>query len=473
MNNDGRLDLVLPDTTDNVVTIELGDGNGLFANRTDFTLPASRGVASAAVADMNGDGKLDSILIQFNQNNQDITGFISVLLGKGDGTFQTALTSQVPNIGIGDLVLGDFTGDGKLDIATSLIFATGGVAVVPGNGDGTFGAQVTNPLNIPGLTVQHMIGGDFNNDGKGDLAIVANQGANYFLDILVSNGDGTFQTDFVANVDSTLPFLASGDFNHDGNLDLVVTSGAGMGTSVAVFLGHGDGTFASPSFMSTGTLGASALKTADFNGDGKIDLAVATNQGIVYFAGNGDGTFQSPVTAAVPNSLTNFLVGDFNGDGKLDLAELGSAPNTWIALGNGDGTFQAPLPFEVPYFYRTYTVGDFNADGSSDLLSVSTTAPTTSSTTQIASLSLSTPTISLPPSPLRFSPQTAGASSSPQAISLTNLGNAPFSLSLPLLSLVVSAPPTGALCRWRLGVPVTSTLRSARPQRGRTLARCC
>jgi FG-GAP-like repeat/Abnormal spindle-like microcephaly-assoc'd, ASPM-SPD-2-Hydin len=444
MNNDGYLDLVLPDTVDNVVTIELGNGSGLFTSRADSSLPTSGGVLTGAVDDFNGDGKPDVVLVQINQNSQGVTGFLSVLAGNGDGTFKPAVESPVPNIGIGDLVLGDFNGDGKVDAASAFIPTTGGITVVLGNGDGTFGPSIANPVNIPGLSTQAMIGGDFNHDGKTDLAILSLAQGNTLspLYVLLSNGDGTFQPKLVDNVSGITMFLAAGDFNHDGNLDIAVSSGSGIGTSVLVYLGHGDGTFARASSMSPGTASAYSLKAADFNGDGKTDLVVATGQGFVFFAGNGDGAFQSPIRTPTPNAVTQFQLGDFNGDGKLDLAVLGLAPNVSISLGNGDGTFQALLPFQAPYYPRTYTVGDFNADGSTDLMVASTANSWTPTPSQVASVWLSTPTISLPASPILFGPQVVGTSSSPTTIPLTDLGNAPLSLSAVTTSGDFSATNT-------------------------------
>ena len=431
MNNDGHLDLVLPDTIDNVVTIELGNGAGSFTSRADSSLPASDGVLATAADDLNGDGKPDVVLVQINQNSQGVTGFLSVLAGNGDGTFKTAVESQVPNIGVGDLVLGDFNGDGKVDAASASVPATGSIAVVLGNGDGTFGSSIANPVSIPGLNTQAMIGGDFNHDGKTDLAILSLGQANTVspLYVLLSNGDGTFQPKLVDNISGIIPFLTAGDFNHDGYLDIAVSSGSGIGTAVLVYLGHGDGTFAGASSMSTGTGNAYGLKAADFNGDGKIDLVVGTDQGLVFFAGKGDGTFQSPITTHTPNDIQGFQLGDFNADGKLDVVVIGSSLNGAIGLGNGDGTFQALLPFQPPYFPRSFTIGDFNADGSADLFMLSTANIGSPNPSQLASVWLSTPTISLPASPILFGPQLVGTTSSPATIAVTNVGNAPLALS--------------------------------------------
>jgi hypothetical protein len=170
-NNDNYADLAALDAFDNKIVLFLGQGNGTLDRHLDLTLPASAGVAGGVVADFNGDSKLDAAVTQYNQNGNTITGFISTLAGNGDGTFQQPVVTQVPGIGIDQLVAGDFNHDGKADIANAFVPATGGISVVLGNGDGTFGAAIANPANIPGLTARNMFGGDFNNDGKSDLGL--------------------------------------------------------------------------------------------------------------------------------------------------------------------------------------------------------------------------------------------------------------------------------------------------------------
>lgn len=430
-NNDNYSDLAAVDTIDNQVTIFLGSGSGSIGGYTDLTLPASGGIAGSA-ADFNGDGKLDVAVAQFNQNAQGITGFIAVLPGKGDGTFKQPVSTPVSNIGIGQMVVGDFNGDGKVDVATAFVPATGGISVVLGNGDGTFGNPISSPVNIT-FNVQDMIGGDFNNDGKADLALLSLGSSNTFspLYVLLSNGDGTFQPNLVNNVPGIATSLAAGDFNGDGNLDIAVTDPQGaVNPSVLVFLGRGDGTFASPSSYSTETLFTYDVKAADFNGDGKVDLAVGTDQGIFFFAGKGDGTFQLPIETPTYLAIEDTVVGDFNGDGKPDLAVAGLAGSKAVALGNGDGTFQTPVPFQPTYYPRTtlFPAGDFNGDGSFDLVQFSA-SNTMNVSPQTASVWLSTPTVTFSTSMLDFGTQNVGTSSTPESIMLNNEGNAPLSIT--------------------------------------------
>ena len=428
-NNDGYLDIAAADTQDNRVLIKLGKGDGSLESLATLPLPVAAGIGGSASADFNGDGRLDVAVTQYNQNSLGVTGFISVLPGNDDGTFGAPVSTQVPTIGINKMVVGDFNGDGKPDIATLFIPATGGISVVLGKGDGSFGAVVKNPVSVNG-TAQYMIGGNFNNDGKADLALLSSDSSNAFspLNVLLSNGDGTFTAKLVQDVTGLATGLTSGDFNHDGNMDLAVLDPQGaVNPDVLVFLGHGDGTFNSPVSYSTSTLFANDITTADFNGDGKADLAVGTEQGIYFFAGNGDGSFKAAIRTATPQGVNALVFGDYNGDGKLDLFVVGSGD---LFLGNGDGTFRQSVPLQPTFGVSVIfaTSGDFNGDGVTDFFQFSRpnsllqTPPT-------ASFWLSTPTVSLSTPQLSFAGQEVGTSSVPSLINLDNVGNAPLSIT--------------------------------------------
>ena len=161
--------------------------------------------------------------------------------------------------------------------------------------------------------------------------------------------------------------MATGDFNGDGKLDLAVI-GADS-NDVAVLLGNGDGTFQPPVLYAAGS-DLSSIVAGDFNGDGKLDLAVTdsgTNE-VSILLGNGDGTFQPPITDAVGSGPDAMVAGDFNGDGKLDLAVAdGGSNQVSVLLGNGDGTFQAGEQLAVGFDPDGIVAGDFNSDGHLDL----------------------------------------------------------------------------------------------------------
>jgi hypothetical protein len=436
-NHDNYLDVASLDSGDNNVVILLGDGKGNLTTRADITLPTLSdasatfgGVGSSAFADIDHDGKLDIVVLQYTQGMQGLNGIITVLPGNGDGTFRQAVTTPVANFGIGQMILSDFNGDGKIDVATAQDPTTGLISVVLGNGDGTFGAPVANPVSLSGGVIQDMVGGDFNKDGKGDLAAAVFVPLNSTAQIYVftSNGDGTFQPQLVDSLPSSAPSLAAGDFNHDGNLDLVAVDQASAGNpSVFIYLGKGDGTFSAGATYMTGTNFANTVQAADFNGDGKVDITVGTDAGLDFFAGNGDGTFQPFVKTPTLTSIMGSFLGDFSGDQKPDFAAGNGIVG--ISIANGDGTFRTPSLFQIPYNPKGFSsAGDLNADGTFDLAEFGAANPV-SVTAQTLSVWRSVPTISFSVPRINFATQSAGTSSSPASITLVNNGNAPLSIS--------------------------------------------
>jgi uncharacterized protein (DUF2141 family) len=309
---------------------------------------------SVTVGDFNGDGKLDLVV-----NNAGSAGTVSVLLGNGDGTFQAPINSAA-GTSSSSLVVGDFNGDGKLDLAMG---ANGAVTVLLGNGDGTFQAPINSDAGTdPTIKVEVMwvAAGDFNRDGKLDL-VVANKGtyANNFSDssvlVLLGNGDGTFQAAAEYGPVVNPYCVAVGDFNGDGNLDLAVPNGGAFPPQnvggVSILLGNGDGTFQSAVIYDAGSP-CGLVAVGDFNGDGKPDLALFSPPDRVLL-GNGDGTFQNAIHFQAGGYYSHVAVADFNGDGKLDLAQAiganGDSPSGTIAvlLGNGDGTFQTAVNYAL------------------------------------------------------------------------------------------------------------------------------
>jgi hypothetical protein len=325
-----------------------------FVARTDYVVGSLP--EGMAVGDLNSDHNLDLVTLSYN-------GSVSVLLGNADGTFQPAVDYSVPVNSI-IVQLGDFNGDGNLDIfvatQSTTAVAIASVSVLLGNGNGTFQPQkLTNIAS--NSNCRCVVAGDFNGDGKWDVAIpvtVPQQGDSA-MKVILGNGDGTFQPPITANPGPfpTPLVLKTADFNSDGILDLV--------TGSEVFLGNGDGTFRQPN--TTG--GGSNFVVADFTGDGKLDIACACGSSaeIAVLPGNGDGTFQPPVvTDFLPSgSLSS---GDLDGDGKQDLVITGNLVT--VLLGNGDGTFQLPglstsLPGGAP------ALGDFDGDGKVDIATLS------------------------------------------------------------------------------------------------------
>jgi uncharacterized protein (UPF0548 family) len=195
---------------------------------------------------------------------------------------------------------------------------------------------------------------------------------------LLGNGDGTFQTaiNYAAH---TTPFsVAVGDFNGDGKPDLAAANASS--NDVSVLLGNGDGTFQTAANYPAHS-NPVGVAVGDFNGDGKSDLA-AGNQvsgDVSVLLGNGDGTFQTAVNYAADNGPIRVAVGDFNGDGKTDLAATDAfSADVSVLLGNGDGTFQTAVNFAVDNGHpsdngpESIAAGDFNGDGRPDLVTANT-----------------------------------------------------------------------------------------------------
>ena len=337
-------------------TVEAMPANG-------FGMPSNYNAGSypqaVAVGDFNGDGIAD-LAVATNTTINLAQSLAVVLLGNGDGTFKAPVNYSVPGPVV-SVVVGDFNGDGKADLAF------GPNNVLPGNGDGTFQPAKSGQAVAFGYG---LAAGDFNGDGNIDLAFPAGE----FLGVVLGNGDGTFQpeTDYAIKAGPYFTYLGNavvGDFNGDGKADvaLAVTGNTSETASVNVFLGNGDGTFQSPESVSPGGLPL-FLAVGDFNGDGKLDLASANMDGqATVLLGNGDGTLQPPLMVGSVGAHS-VAVGDFNGDGKADLALPDKSGETVsVFLGNGDGTFQPAANYGAGNFPYAVTVGEFRGDGRTDL----------------------------------------------------------------------------------------------------------
>jgi len=331
---------------------------------------ANTGLLPPVIGDFNGDGKQDIVVADSTSDT------VNILFGNGDGTFQAPVSLQVVPTGdhLLDLAAGDVNGDGKLDLIASYFDSSVtpviiGKSVVIQNGDGTFQSPKLSP-NFPNGTPA--VVADVNGDGKPDIVAACGRG------ICVGLGDdsGTFSPSVVftspvnTNGGPSVASLAVGDFNGDGKLDIAFVA---VPQYLAILFGNGDGTFSAPSLIyDTGAgFGAEAAVSADFNGDGILDLAFyygqnvqgPNNSALSIFLGNGDGSFQEPATLSglAFSNISPFIAGDFNADGHLDLA----ADNIALLLGNGAGVFshtQIPLP------HSALVAADFNGDGKLDLL---------------------------------------------------------------------------------------------------------
>jgi Bacterial Ig-like domain (group 3)/FG-GAP-like repeat/FG-GAP repeat len=350
------------------------------------------GASSVAVADVNGDGKPDLVVANICASSTDCsTGTVAVLLGNGDGTFQTAVTYGSGGQGATSVAVGDLNGDGKPDLAV-VNGSSPKVGVLLGNGDGTFQPVQTYPSG--GFGTSSVAIADVNGDGKLDLLIV-NLEEEGVAGVLLGNGDGTFEPVRTISLQRYYPrSIAVADVNGDGKPDLVVSffdscpilSGCVTG-GVGVLLGNGDGTFQPVQIYNSEIYGASAVAVADLNGNGRADVVVGgscltfsacLNGDLGVLLGNGDHTFQPAVGyGSGAYNVLSVAVADVNGDGKPDLLVANECPFSdcfneavvGVLQGNGDGTFQKAVTFSSGgYLAYGVAVGDVNGDGRPDVV---------------------------------------------------------------------------------------------------------
>jgi hypothetical protein len=339
----GNLDVVV--AGESIVAFAPGRGDGTFL-RPDFALTGMAAVfGTPTFADFNGDQRPDiaiaegnSVVLQFRTASAFVAGPTL--------TLSANMTA----------VAGDFNGDGKADLAASDSVST--IETFFGNGDGTFRVPVTQSGN--GFN-WGAIAADLDGDGRDDLIIPGEP-----FQVLRSIGDGTFATAVSYSPGGSSVTVA--DLNRDGRLDLVVLPR--NGTTVFVYLGNGDTTFAPALSFDTGLLPAAPVLARDFDGDGTPDLLVSDRfgAGAAFFHGSGDGTFQPAV--AIPNG-SGFLplAGDFDQDGRLDFAVFkNNIGRIAIFQGRGDGTFAGPVLSGAGVGAVSANVFDIDLDGRSDIL---------------------------------------------------------------------------------------------------------
>ncbi|MGA3045961.1 MAG: Ig-like domain repeat protein, partial [Terracidiphilus sp.] len=326
LRRSGKLDLVTADSSSGSITVFLGVGQGKFA--PGVTYEAGSHPSAVLLADINGDGRPDVLV------SNESEGTISVLLGSGDGTLQPRQSYAV-GFNPSYIVAGDFNGTGHVDVAVAGK-SESQLAIFFNAGDGNLQKPVLRRLS---KTPTALTVADFNNDGHADIALANTDGT---VSILLGRGEGVFHalTD-ISVASGSLSSIASGDFNQDGKIDLVVTQPGQK--SISVLLGDGNGGFASPASYAVGNEPVFAV-IADVNGDGIPDLVVINNQSNTFSVlnGTGDGTFKSPLDFVAGNAPLAAVADDFYGSGHVDLAIINQASQTVsVPSGYGDGTFKA------------------------------------------------------------------------------------------------------------------------------------
>jgi FG-GAP-like repeat len=363
------------------------------------------GANSGAIADVNGDGIPDVVVTNWCSDGNCTGGSVAVLLGKGDGTFQTAVAYASGGLFADFVVVADVNGDGKPDLVVANCGAnsqnncasnsnSGNVAVLLGNGDGTFRGAVTYTLGANGASAVAVA--DVNGDGIPDLIVGTGSHTAGLVGVLLGNGDGTFQAETTYSSGGVSPLaVAAGDVNGDGHPDVVVANQCADSTctssNVGVLLNIGSGTFGAVTTLGSGGIFPDGVVIADVNADGKPDLVVANsstsstvdNGSVGVLLGNGDGTFQTAVSyGSGAFGAASVAVADVNGDGKPDLVVAncsatsssctGGGGTVGVLLGIGNGTFQTAVTFgaggNTPF---GVAVADVNEDGRPDIVTAS------------------------------------------------------------------------------------------------------
>jgi hypothetical protein len=366
-----------------VAVVYLNQGGGTFAVGSTISAPAVNGTNNLVLADINNDKKLDILF-------PDVAGDVFTYYGTGRGTFTAGPVYPLEQPGAANYVVavGDFNGDGTLDLLDDNGYATSTVSL--GRGDGSFRTAQLYAYSTNGAL--NITSADFNGDGIPDIAQsvtgTLEEGGtsiNGFIGINLSSSHGVLGATSYATastcINNAVQSVATGDVNGDGKADLVATMADEDATgcqnhTVAVLEGLGTGKFKKAAYYATGaTAQELTVYLVDLNGDGHLDIVIANaDSSISVLLNRGTGTYKTEplITSlvALRNYGTYLTFGDFNGDGKTDIAAslVNGSGAVYVLPGQGNGTFGAPLETATPNYPTALVAADFNGDGKTDLV---------------------------------------------------------------------------------------------------------
>ncbi|HEU4889686.1 MAG TPA: FG-GAP-like repeat-containing protein, partial [Thermoanaerobaculia bacterium] len=386
VNGDGKADVVLLDNSTATIGVMQGNGDGTFLPGFSFGSGLAISPFPLVLADFNGDNRLD-IAVGTSDSHSVNTNVVVVYPGDGAGHFSGNVTTTIGDMAQ-DLTAADMNGDGKIDL---IVGSSNANRIFLNDGTGSF-THATN-LNSGGV-----VAADFNHDGKRDLAVADSGTHERYVYVASGNGDGTMATGVKYPAGYFAHLLDAADVNGDGNLDLLAPSAAG--STVAVLRGKADGTFHAPEFWISGP-NAWNVVTDDFDRDGKLDFVTAgyhSNRGIVSFVrGNGNGTFQAqravhtPVVVGWPSrnlGVSGGITADVNGDDHADVVVVQKRAQTdstdvGVLLNDGSGKLATPVVTFSGLSYvenPSFAVGDVNNDGHPDAVVLSSGTPPVANT---------------------------------------------------------------------------------------------
>jgi hypothetical protein len=350
-NGDTNPDVAAAATSPRSVSILLNDGSGGLESPLLVSLPEDP--VAIAAADLRSNGTTDLAVATYSG--------VFILLGHGDGTFDSPVLYPSDTFNISSIAVGQFDANSSPDIVLGSYYSSNEISLLPGLGDGTFGEPVLTASSPP---VVSMTSGDY--DGDGSLDLVVSSGNSGFLFVYPGFGDGTFGAPSAFIAGSALYGVTTGDFDADGNLDLAV----GSGDSASVLLGNGSGGFEAALLYAAG-ITAGSLAVADLDQDGILDIVVGESSlffeggnEVSVLHGRGDGTFD-PGAPYLSGGASGIATGDLNGDSLPDVVTAGGS--VFVLLGTPDGSLLAVPNSRLngptnPNFAR----GDWNGDGRLD-----------------------------------------------------------------------------------------------------------